>query len=331
MTAPPLFDSTKSLFFSISAIMVLNLFLLCLGVLLLYFGSEWMVRGAASLALSLSFRPVIVGLTVVAFATSAPELLVSMIAAFKGAAGVSIGNILGSNVANIGLVVGASALVKPLRVDHGLVRREIPVVIGLTALFWLLSMDGEIGRVDGVILLAGLVSFLALGIMTAGKGGEAGLSKGAEKRTVKYVLFILVGLGGLLVGADLIVRSAIFIARSLGWSELFIGLSIVAVGTSLPELATSVVAGARGQHDISIGNVVGSNVFNICMVMGAVGLLSPLPVGGGLMTFEFPVLMVLSLLLLVFCRTGFKISRWEGFFFVLGYVAFVGGSYGLAS
>jgi len=309
--------------------MILNIFLLFLGILLLYFGSEWMVRGAASLALSLSVRPMMVGLTVVAFATSAPELLVSLIAAVKGSAGVSLGNILGSNVANIGLVLGTSALVRPLAVNRKLVRREIPFMIGASGVFWLVCLDGWIGRLDGIILLAGLALFLVLGIITAKKSGGA-KEEGPDrerKRLVRYIFFILIGMAGLVYGANLIVNSAIFIARQIGLSEIFIGLSIVALGTSLPELATSVVAGARGEHDISIGNVVGSNVFNVCMVIGTVGLFNPMPVDLGLMRFEFPAMFGLCLILFVFCRTGFILSRLEGLFFILSFISFIGISY----
>ena len=311
--------------------MLQNIFLLCLGIALLCLGSEWMVRGAASLAFSLSIRPIIVGLTVLAFATSAPELLVSVVAAAKGSAGVSLGNILGSNVANLGLVLGASALVSPLRVDRKLVRREIPFMIVASGLFWLVCADGWIGRTDGIILLVGLALFLFQGIMTAKKGQNADEgSSGPEGRKVaRNIFLVLIGMAGLIVGADMIVNSAIFIARRLGLSEIFIGLSIVAVGTSLPEMATSVVAGARGEHDISIGNVVGSNVFNVCMVMGTVGVFNPMPVGAGLMRFEFPAMFFLSLVLLVFSRTGYSISRLEGMAFVVSFFSFIGMSYWL--
>ena len=313
--------------------MILKIFLLCLGIALLYLGSEWMVKGAASLAFSFSIRPIIIGLTVVAFATSAPELLVSLIAAVKDSSGVSLGNILGSNVANIGLVLGASALVRPLAVDKKLVRREIPFMIGASGLFWLVSLDGRIARVDGIILLAGLAFFLILGIITARRSEETkdDITVPEKRKVFWHIFLILIGMGGLVVGASLTVNSAIFIARRVGLSEIFIGLSIVAVGTSLPELATSVVAGARGEHDLSIGNIVGSNVFNVCMVMGTVGLFNPISVDRGLMRFEFPAMFLLSLILLVFSRTGFTLSRLEGLFFILSFFLFIGLSYWLAT
>ncbi|MDY6971875.1 MAG: calcium/sodium antiporter [Thermodesulfobacteriota bacterium] len=311
--------------------MVLNVFLLCLGIALLYSGSEWMVKGAASLALSFSIRPVLVGLTVVAFATSAPELLVSLIAAVMGSSGVSLGNILGSNVANIGLVLGASAMARTLTVDKKLVRREIPFMVSVSGLFWVICLDGRVGRIDGIILLAGLAFFLILGIKTAGNSHKTGgkVLEVQGKKNFFYIFLVLVGMVGLVVGAHLIVDSAIFIARRLGLSEIFIGLSIVAVGTSLPELATSVVAGLRGEHDLSIGNIVGSNVFNICMVMGTVGLLNPMSVDMKLMAFEFPAMLLLTLILLIFARTGSTITRAEGFLFTLSFFLFVGLSYWL--
>ena len=309
--------------------MMVNLLFLVLGIVLLYYGSESMVKGASSLALSISIRPAIVGLTVVAFATSAPELFVSLIAAHKDSSGISLGNILGSNVANIGLVLGASALIRPLAVDRRLVRREIPYMIGATGLFWLVCLDGQVGRMDGIILLAGLVVFLILGIMTARKsnGGEKSAPDQGKKKISRFIFLMLIGMAGLLVGANLMVKSAIFIARQIGLSEAFIGLSVVAVGTSLPELATSVVAGARGESDISVGNVIGSNIFNICLVIGTIGLFNPMAVDQGLMGFEFPAMFLLSLSVFFFSRTHFTISRKKGFFFVLSFFVFVGVSY----
>jgi len=202
-------------------------------------------------------------------------------------------------------------------------------MIGASGVFWLVCLDGWIGRVDGIILLTGLALFLVLGIITAKKSGAAKEEgpEGERKRLFRYIFFILIGMAGLVYGANLIVNSAIFIARQIGLSEIFIGLSIVALGTSLPELATSVVAGARGEHDISIGNVVGSNVFNVCMVIGTVGLFNPMPVDLGLMRFEFPAMFGLCLILLVFCRTGFILNRLEGIFFMLSFFSFIGVSY----
>jgi cation:H+ antiporter len=304
--------------------MLWNICLLCLGVVLLYLGSEWMVKGAAGLALSYGIRPLVIGLTVVAFATSAPELLVSVIAAVKGSSGVSIGNILGSNVANIGLVLGLSALLRPMAVDARLVRRDIPFMLGVSGLLWLVCTDDRVGRIDGLLLLAGLGVFLWMGFRS-GKSPEdpAEIAPGPGTGRLACLLLLVVGLLGLMFGANLIVNAAIVIARQLGLSEVFIGISIVAFGTSLPELATSVVAGIRGEYDISIGNIVGSNVFNVCMVMGTVGLFNPMRIDPKLLVFEFPAMMGISLLLLIFCRSGHRINRGEGLCFLLGFAGFI--------
>lgn len=310
----------------------MNILLLLVGLVLLYIGSDWLVRGASSLALSFSIRPIIVGLTVVAFATSVPELLVSLVAAAKGSSGVSVGNIIGSNIINIALILGLSAMVKPIEVDSKILSREIPYLIGVSFLFWMLCLDGRLGRIDGFILLTMLGVFLVYSILTA-KDGEDGQVKHKKKSAQKYFLnsvLIVLGLVCLAKGADMVVISAITIARKFGLSEVLIGLTIVALGTSLPELATSVVAITKGESDISIGNVVGSNLFNICMVMGLVGLLNPVQIDGRLNRFEFPVMLILSVLLLVFARSGFKIQRVEGMFFTSFFFIYMGVAYWLA-
>jgi len=309
--------------------MLLNSFLLCLGIALLYWGSEWMVKGAASLALSLSIRPLIVGLTVVAFATSAPELLVSLVAAVKGSSGISLGNILGSNVANIALILGLSALFNPLAVDPILVRRDIPFLVGISALFWVLCLGGQIGLWRGILLVTMLIVFIFMGVFTASTHPQGLETLPVEKKGTlwKDAVLIVTGTTALMGGAHLVVHSSIFFANIFGLSETFIGLTIVAVGTSLPELATSVAAAAHRESDISIGNVVGSNVFNLCMVMGAVGFFNPMEVDRGLLRFEFPAMFVLTLLLWIFARTRLILGRREGLVFVFCYLAFVGLSY----
>ena len=309
--------------------MIQNLFFLCLGIAFLYFGSELLVRGSVSLSFAFSIRSVVIGLTVVAFATSTPELIVSLIAAVKGSEGISIGNILGSNVANIGLVLGVSAFIRPMSVDRQLVHFEMPFLIIISGLFWFLCLDGRIGRIDGIILLAGLAAFLVFNFKKARSTEEfKGVSPALENKKVLWNFFlILAGMAGLVGGANLMVNSAIIIARCLGLSEIFIGLSIVALGTSLPELATSVVAGLRKEHGISIGNIVGSNVFNICMVIGFIGLINPMTVERGLMRFEFPVMFLLSIILYIFSRAGLIIDRLKGFVFILSFLFFIGISY----
>jgi cation:H+ antiporter len=220
--------------------------------------------------------------------------------------------------------------VKPQVVDRGLIRRELPFMLGVSLLFWGICLDGQIGRLDGIVLLGLLAAFLIMSIATARNRNHVtpDVTPQRTSRVIAWqICLILVGLAGLMAGANLIVNSAIFIAQRLGLSEIFIGLSIVAVGTSLPELATSVVAGAKGEHDISIGNVVGSNIFNICMVMGSVGLFNPMAVDAGALQIKFAAMILLSVVLYLFCWTRYRISRLEGACLFLGFILFITLSY----
>ncbi len=296
--------------------MSLNLLILVVGIFLLFFGSNWLVTGASEIALSMAIRPAVVGLTVVALATSAPELVVSLVAAAEGASGVSVGNILGSNVINIALVLGLSALIKPVTVNRQLVVRELPYTAGATILFWLLCMDGNINRFDGFILITVLIVFLIYSVLTANDGNNKKISMGIKPYLINWFL-IIIGLIAVAIGADWVVGSAVSFARSFHFSELFIGLSIVAIGTSLPELATSVVAAVRKQSDISLGNIVGSNLFNICLVMGAVGLINPIQISRKLNWFEFPAMVIITLLLCIVASISHRINRIHGLIFIL--------------
>jgi len=309
--------------------MLLNLLILVVGIFLLYFGSSWLVTGASEIALSMAVRPVVVGLTVVAFATSAPELVVSLVAAAEGASGVSVGNILGSNVINIALVLGLSALIKPVTINSQMLARELPYTVAATILFWILCMDGNINRFDGFILITVLTVFLVYSVLTA-KNGRENQNHQSRKSYVLNGFLIVIGLIAIALGAEWVVDSAIFIARSFDFSELFIGISIVAVGTSLPELATSVVAAVKKQSDISVGNIVGSNLFNICLVMGAVGLINPIQISSGLNRFEFPAMVFITLLLYGFAVISRKISRVYGFIFIICFFVYNVTAYGLA-
>jgi cation:H+ antiporter len=309
--------------------MSLNLLILVVGIFLLYFGSNWLVTGASEIALSMSIRPVVVGLTVVAFATSAPELLVSLVAASEGASGVSVGNILGSNVINIALVLGLSALIKPVTINNQMIRRELPYTVAVTILFWVLCMDGNLNRLDGFILVTILIIFLVYSVLTA-KDGNNNKNKQSRRSYVLNVFLIITGLLAIAYGADCVVNSAIFIARSFNFSELFIGISIVAIGTSLPELATSVVAAVKKQSDISVGNIVGSNLFNICLVMGMVGLINPIQINSNLNWFEFPAMVFITLLLYLFAFISQKITRIYGVIFIICFFVYNISAYGLA-
>ncbi len=305
----------------------LEIFWFILGLVGLYFGAEWMVTGASRAAGSFGIRPIVVGLTVVAFGTSSPELAVSMIAVFEESNGIAIGNIIGSNIANVGLILGASALVSPLKVELNVLRRELPIMVFVSLLFIVLLYDGTIGFWDGCLLFVGLLVYLAYQLRGLFKGGQptAELPKGqgVAPRHGWNALLIVVGLGLLVGGANLMIESGIVIAKMFGISEIAIGIALVAVGTSLPELATSMVSAFRGESDISVGNIIGSNIFNIMCVVGLVSMIAPLSVSAELLYFELPVMIAFSLVLFPFMRSGFVLSRLEGAALLVGYAVFM--------
>ncbi len=308
--------------------MIIQSLILAFGLILLYAGSSLLVEGAASTAIMLAVRPVIVGLTVVSLATSAPELLVSLIAAFKGSGGISLGNILGSNVINIALVLGVSAVIKPVFIQKRIIKTELPYMIFISLVFWLLCVDGLINHVDGIILLSLLLVFLVYGIATAKENGGRDTREPINTSSIlKNTGFILAGIVMLAFGAKFVVQEAIVIAESFGLSQTFIGISVVALGTSLPELATSAVAAAKGESDISVGNVVGSNLFNICLVMGVVGILNPMKIENSLHFFQFPFMVCLSIALGVIALIKQRISKRTGFGFITLFVVYILVSY----
>jgi cation:H+ antiporter len=293
----------------------------------LYFGADWMVRGAARLEGSLGLSPLVIGLTVVSLGTSAPEFIVAVLATLRGNADIAVGNVLGSNLVNIGLILGATALVQPLLVAERVVRREIPIMILVTLLLFPLIIDGDVGRLDGGVLTILLGLYLTY-VFYRGRKAPAphisGYSKLAEEVKTRKRKAVLIDLGlllagtlGLLLGGGAIVESAIYLSGSLGISELNIGLTVVAIGTSLPELATSVMAAARKQTDIAVGNVIGSNIFNIAGVLGVTGIIRPIAVDPGVPWVELPAVVMLSLLVLLVSlsprtKGEFRIQRWEG-------------------
>ncbi len=311
---------------------------LIIGLILLYAGSELLVRGAASTAMLFAVRPVMIGLTIVAFATSAPELLVSLVASVKGSGDISVGNILGSNVINIALVLGISALIKPIEINREITKFEIPYMVFASLVFWILCLDGTIGYKDGLLLISMLIVFLIYGIKNAkdnggnkknnqDKNGQAVDRKSKLKSILLNTAMLLTGLAGLAKGADMVVNSAIHIATGIGLSQAFIGISVVALGTSLPELAASAVAASKGESDISIGNIVGSNLFNICLVMGMVGLLSPMKIDKNLLDFEFPLMFLISVIMLAIAFFRHKITRKTGAFFIIFFILYIVASY----
>jgi len=319
-----------------AAVNALTIFLLVVGLVCLVGGAELLVKGAATIASRLGIAPVIVGLTVVAFGTSAPELAVSVSAALGGNADVALGNVVGSNIGNILLILGASAIVGGLAVQQRIIRFDIPVLIVVSVIAFLMSLDNRIGRIDGIILFAGVL--LYVGWLVREARSERGdivaeytesvetLEGTAIERPLWFnVGLVAAGLVVLVVGSQLLVNAATDIAESAGISDLVIGLTVVAIGTSLPELATSILAAMRGQRDIAVGNVIGSNLFNLMSVLGLTSIVSSdgIPVSDVSLRLDFPVMLAATLVLVPIVWNGFEIKRWEGFVLIAFYLAYV--------
>lgn len=301
---------------------------LVLGLILLFIGAEGLIRGSSALALKIGITPLVVGLTVVAFGTSSPELVVSLKAAFIGNSSISLGNVVGSNVANIALILGISSLIRPLDVHANVIRREIPIMIGITILLILLLIDGQLSLADGLILVLGFIIYIVSNIIMARKEKntevENEFKEGLKTRlgVSVSIIFIAGGLAFMILGANLFVTSSISIAKAIGVSDAIIGLTIVAIGTSLPELITSIVASYKNESDIAIGNVVGSNIFNILGILGITALIISVN-AEGIGFIDYGVMFFASLILLPLSKTGFKISRLEGAFLLTGYIVYI--------
>ncbi len=297
------------------------------GFAVLVVGGELLVRGAGALARSIGMSPLIVGLTVVSFATSAPELAVTVDATLSGSPGLAVGNVVGSNITNVLLVLGAAGLILPIAVRRPVIRQDVPVMVGMSVLLLLLSLGGSVSRLDGLLLLALLVGYVTWRVVaTRGSGRDEDDDAPARPGSPWLnALLVVGGVAMLVVGARWLVRGATDVATTLGLSELVIGLTVVAVGTSLPELATSVIAALRGNVEMAVGNVVGSNIFNIGAVMGIAAVVSPdgVPVAAGAVRFDLPVMIAVALALLPVAFTGFCVARWEAALFVAYYVAYV--------
>jgi len=295
----------QNLFQEVVPIMLMSVLAIVGGFVLLVWGAERFVLGASSTARSFGVSPLIVGLTIVGFGTSAPEMLVSGVAAWEGNPGLAIGNALGSNITNIALVLGLAALIKPLEVHSQTLRRELPILLLIMVLAWVLLLDGELGRGDGLMLLLGMVVMIYWLV-------RLGLSTRSDPMTSEYdaempkqmpvwtaLMWLLLGLVVLFVGSRILVHGAVDIATQLGVSDLVIGLTIIAIGTSLPELAATIMSALRNEHDIAIGNVIGSNMFNLLGVMGLPGLLAPGPVAAEVLRRDYPLMVGLTLGLFV--------------------------------
>ena len=298
------------------------------GVILLFGGGNAMVHGSSRLARILGIPPIIVGLTIVALGTSMPEFLVSMIAALKNKPDLALGNIVGSNVSNLGLILGLSALARPIAVHLKLLKFEVPLLVGVSVYFWIICFNGTLSRFDGLTLTLGFIVYLVIVISGARKGSDILEKKynplKSEKKQIGInILFIIVGIVGLTVGASWTVDSAIEISIRMGVSQLILGLTLVAIGTSLPELSTSIIAALKKEGDISIGNIIGSNIFNMMAIAGPTAAVHPMPVSRELIYNQLPIMIGLTIILWPLLRSGRKLGRVEGGFLLLSYIIII--------
>ena len=298
--------------------MMNDAFLIVAGLVLLYFGAEGLVRGSSAVALKLGLSPLVVGLTVVAYGTSMPELIVSVKSALAGQSGIAVGNVVGSNIFNVGVILGIAAIICPIKVNFQLVKIDVPIMIGVTLLMLFFFRDGALAKWEAGVLFTGIIIYTVGSIIYAKKTTTPEV-KAEFEESLKHpskplwmdILFILGGLGLLVFGSNFLVNGSISIARAWGVSEAIIGLTIVAVGTSTPELAASIVAALKKEPDIAIGGIVGSNIYNILCILGAAGLIAPINAGGVAWVDMF-VMLGFSLLLVPILWSGFIIKRWEG-------------------
>lgn len=343
--------------------MAINIVLLVLGVIIVLKGADWLTDGAVNIATRFGVSQMVIGLTIVAMGTSMPEFCVSMVSALKGTPDLAVGNVVGSNTFNTLLIVGCSALVAPIMVKRSSVKRDIPFAVVASLLMLLFCLDGAIGRVDAAVLFAGFCLFMfvtlkyaktteepAAAVATSGAATATAISEASTSETsapkapvyqttaheassseasqasetsmLKAVVMLVAGLLCLIAGSNMFVDNASFVASSLGVSDAVIGLTIVAGGTSMPELATSMVSAKKGNSDIAIGNVIGSNVFNILMIIGITGLVKPMHIAG-ITTLDLIMMLASMLLMWFFCRTTYKVKRWEGAVLTIVYLAYL--------
>ncbi len=303
------------------------------GAISLFLGADLLIRGSSALAIRLGISPLVIGLTIVAFATSSPELIVSITAALKGNSGITLGNIIGSNICNIGLILGLSAAISPFTAQLQIVKREIPVMIFVNVLLVVFLIGGNINRIEGALMFLGMISYIffsyRMALKTKDEKKEEVINKAVSGKQMKSWVSILLILGGLLLlaaGSELFVKGSIQIAKTLGVSDVVIGLTLVAFGTSIPELITSVVAAVKKENDLAFGNIIGSCIFNILSIVGISSLIVPLK-STDIKIYDLIVMLAFSVLLLPLSKSGLIIKRWEGillFTFYLVYIVFVG-------
>ena len=298
--------------------MVIAIGLLLLGLVLLYFGAEFLVRGSANLALHMGVSALVVGLTIVAFGTSAPELVVSLKAGLDGNGDIAIGNVVGSNIFNIAMILGISALIQPMKVNLNVLRVDTPIMVAVSVLFFICLRDFTVSRIEGVILTLGIIIYTIVTIIISRTRNDkiidipvSQVVSPKKNNVLISVCYIILGLGSLVVGSRFFVDGAVDLARFIGVSEAVIGLTIVAGGTSLPELATSIIAAVKKESDIAIGNIIGSNIFNILAIIGISSCVSPLH-AAGINPINLYFMMAVPVMLFPLMRTGFKLSRIEG-------------------
>ncbi len=312
--------------------MLLPSILFFVGLLILYFGAEGLVQGASSVALQYGIKPVVVGLTVVALGTSMPEFLVNLFAVIAGESPLALGNIIGSNISNIALILGCSALILPLTVTPEILRREYPIMLGVMVLFYLTALDGRIGMFDGigmVLLLIGLGSYLFYETHQTSTAAVIDQIEGdleaadPEMSALKKAVYLIGGMTGLAVGAHLMVDSAVEIAHYLGIATGIIGLTAVALGTSLPELAASMVSAAKSESDMSVGNVMGSNMLNVLFVVGTISIFDPLEVERRSIMIDFPIMIGFCVLLFPLVWSNYRISRIGGVILLVSFLGYM--------
>ena len=302
--------------------MLNSIFSLLIGSTLLYFGAEWIVKGGVSVAKRFGISTLVVGLTVVAFGTSMPELVVSIIAALENSSTLAIGNAVGSNIANIGLALALSALIFPITINYFPIKRDLWIYLFACLLFILFVLDGRLSRFEGLFLFIGLVFYIIICIHNP-LNDEYEPQDHLEYSLVKAITYIIAGILSLALGANLFVDGAIYLARYFGVSEIAIGMSIVALGTSLPELATSAMAAFRKESAISVGNIVGSNIFNILSVLGITSLIAPLDSPKEILNFELPVMVLFGLAIIVIAKLPQPIHRAYSAILLVGYLLFI--------
>ena len=306
---------------------------------MLYFGAEWLVKGSSSLARGLGISPIVIGLTVVAFGTSAPELVISVVSSIQGKSMIAVGNVIGSNICNIALILGLAAVFHPITCNRSVVRRDIPIMLGISLYLLLLTLNSRLGRIEGATLVGGILLYIYFNYSVSLKESRQDPGNGAKDHDIsteevqriasrsRQIFLIVVGIAGVVVGAQIVVDCAVKLMTILGVSEKFIGLTLVAFGTSLPELATSVIAALKKEMDISIGNLVGSNVFNILAVLGVASLMNPISIKGGFvqsgLLIDYLVMFLSSLLVWLMMRKTCTLTLKNGFILLLFYAGYI--------